>query len=60
MSKKGLIIAANNVISIIITDRKTIKKPKKQKLEEKQLYGYFKRHGDGYERLISREKLNLF
>ena len=40
-SKEGLIIVANNSIDNTRTSKITI--TKKQKVEEKQLYGYFKR-----------------
>ena len=50
-SKDRLIIAVNYNMSNINIDRKTIK-TKKQKREEKQLYGYFKRQTNK----ISHEK----
>ena len=42
MNKERLITASNKSIGNIRTDRKTTK-TKKQKWDEKQLYGYFKR-----------------
>ena len=50
--KERLIKVANNSISIISIGRKTTK-TKKQKWEEKQLYGYFKQQPDE----IARKKI---
>ena len=61
-SKERLITLTSNNVKV----NRKITKTRKQKFEEKQLYGYFKcqiageKNSHGYEKGTSREKLNLF